>query len=150
MRESDRQGRNQNRLQECHEVYAKKVAVVIQDMEQLGFRPRIQDAWRSPEKQREAFKSGNSKVKFGFHNTTGPQEGNKEALAVDMLDDDDPLKPSARYVLSLAAVARSHGLLTGILWDLPDAARQRTDAAVRGPRFSMHGFKSASTLVISR
>jgi len=50
MREADRQGRNQNRLQECHEVYAKKVAAVIQGMEQLGFRPRIQDAWRSPEK----------------------------------------------------------------------------------------------------
>ena len=149
MREPDRQGRNQNRLQECHAVYAKKVAAVIQDMEQLGFRPRIQDAWRSPEKQREAFKSGKSKVKFGFHNTTGPQ-GNKEALAVDMLDDDDPLKPSTRYVLSLAAVARSHGLLTGILWNLPDAARQRTDAAVREQDFDARIQIRLSTLVISR
>lgn len=135
MREPDRIARNASRLKECHEVFAHAMAAVIRDMEQLGFRPRIQDAWRSPEDQLKAFNSGNSGVKFGFHNATGPQN-RKEALAVDLLDDDAPLKPSKRYVLTLAAVARANGLDTGLLWKLSRTARERTDQAVRNRDFS--------------
>lgn len=63
----------------------------------------------------KAFKAGNSQVTFGFHNATGPS-GEKMALAVDMLDDDNPLNPPTRYLLALAIAARAEGLDTGILW----------------------------------
>jgi hypothetical protein len=107
-------------------------------MERLGFRPRIQDAWRSPEAQMEAFTNGNSELQFGFHNVTGPH-GDKEALAVDLLDDDAPLQPSRRYVMTLAAVARDHGLKTGIMWGLQRSTQERLERAIRERDFDVQG-----------
>ena len=130
MQEQQRLERNRTRLTECYEVFAEALAGVIADMERLGFRPRIQDAWRSPEAQLAAFNTGNSELRFGFHNVTGPGE-HKEALAVDLLDDDEPLHPSRRYLLTLAAVARDHGLETGIGWGLQRATRERLEKAIR-------------------
>jgi len=69
--------------------FGKKIKAVIETLEAEGLRPRIQDAWRSEADQLIAFKNGNSKLKFGFHNVTG-NNGKKESLAVDMLDDDHP------------------------------------------------------------
>ena len=66
MQEQQRLERNRTRLTECYEVFAEALAGVIADMERLGFRPRIQDAWRSPEAQLAAFNSGNSELRFGF------------------------------------------------------------------------------------
>jgi hypothetical protein len=119
-------------------VFAEALKGVIADMERLGFRPRIQDAWRSPEAQMEAFNSGNSELQFGFHNVTGPN-GRKEALAVDLLDDDAPLQPSRRYVMTLAAAARAHGLETGIMWGLQEATRERLARAIRERDFDVQG-----------
>jgi hypothetical protein len=138
MQEHLRLARNQQRLTECHEVFAEALTGVIQDMERLGFRPRIQEAWRSPEAQLQAVNNGNSELRFGFHNVTGA-DGRREALAVDLLDDDAPLEPSRRYVLTLAAVARDHGLETGILWGLQRATRERLQRAVLERDFEATG-----------
>ena len=138
MQEQQRLERNQLRLAECHEVFAEALKRLMADMERLGFRPRIQEAWRSPEAQMEAFNSGNSELRFGFHNVTGPG-GHKEALAVNLLDDDAPLQPPRRYLLTLAAVARDHGLETGLLWGLQRATRERLVHAMQARDFEAPG-----------
>jgi hypothetical protein len=138
MQEPQRLERNRQRLTECYQVFAEALALVINDMERLGFRPRIQTAWRSPEAQLAAFHSGNSELRFGLHNVTGTG-GRQEALAVDLLDDDAPLDPSRRYLLTLAAVAGDHGLETGILWGLQRSTRERLVKAIETHDFDVPG-----------
>ena len=96
MKEAARKQRNQQRLTECFPTFAERVKAVIEDIESQGFRPRIQAAHRTIPDQLEAFKKHRSKVKFGFHNVTG-EDGKPEALAVDLLDDDNPLNPGREY-----------------------------------------------------
>lgn len=135
MNESSRKERNKQRLTECFPAFAKRVAAVVKDLEAEGFRPRIQDAHRSIADQLEAFKKGNSQVKFGFHNVTGAK-GKAESLAVDLLDDDHPTTPPRKYLIRLAAVARAHGLQTGILFGLPAALRKGVERAIEENDFS--------------
>lgn len=134
MKEDARLLRNKTMLAECYPVFAKTLAAVLKELEKRGFRPRIQQAWRSPEEQLQAFLSGHSKLKFGFHNVTGAH-GEKESLAVDLLDDDNPLNPRRRYLLNLADCARQRGLVTGILWGLPKALADGVDAAILAKKF---------------
>jgi hypothetical protein len=93
------------------------VAAVIAELEDEGWRPRIQDAWRSIAAQEAAYTTGHSKLKFGFHNVTGADD-RPEALAVDLLDDDAPLNPGKPYLLRLAGAAANAGLDSGIRWGL--------------------------------
>ena len=81
MTEEQRRQQNAERLTELYPTFRTRIASVIDSLESQGMRPRIQDAWRSPEDQLRAFNSGHSKLKFGFHNVTA-QDGSKEALAV--------------------------------------------------------------------
>lgn len=129
MEERKRQQRNTERLAECHAGFRNRLALVIRELERQNFRPRIQDAWRSPEDQLRAFETGHSKLKFGYHNATGPR-GEKEALAVDLLDDDAPIEPPRRYLLALAIAARDNGLNTGLAWGLPDSLKQAIENAI--------------------
>ena len=129
MTEDQRRLRNTQRLRELFPSFRERIAAIIQDLEDQGLRPRIQDAWRSREKQLELFNQGFSKVKFGFHNVTG-RNGEKEALAVDLLDDDAPLNPSPRYLLMLAGAARMRGCRTGILWGVPDQMQSAIITAI--------------------
>src|ERR1043166_7490064 len=115
MTEQQRQQRNSERLFELFPTFWARISRVISDLEAMGVRPRIQDAYRSPEDQLIAFNSGHSKLKFGFHNVTGAN-GAKESLAVDMLDDDSPLNLSKGYLLKLAFASQKNGLITGIRW----------------------------------
>jgi hypothetical protein len=135
MEETKRKERNQQRLAECFPTFATRMAAVIQDMEVQGFRPRIQDAHRTIEKQLEAFINGFSKVKFGFHNVTGAN-GKPEALAVDLLDDDKPLEPTREYLIRLAATAEAQGLQTGIFFGLPQTLRKGLNQAIKDLNFS--------------
>ena len=135
MEESARRQRNQQRLTECFPKFAQRVAAVIQDMEALGFRPRIQAAHRTIADQLIAFNGGFSKVRFGFHNVTGAN-GKAESLAVDLLDDDKPLNPSRKYVILLAATAQAHGLQSGIFFGLPQQLRNGLRNAIRDSNFS--------------
>ena len=134
MKEADRVKRNDDRLKELFPTFAMRVRKVIKDLEADGVRPRIQDGYRSPADQLKAFTAGNSKLKFGFHNVTGPA-GRKESLAVDMLDDDSPLKPSTEYLMKLAAAARKNGLISGILWGLPSGMQKGVNDAIAAKNF---------------
>jgi hypothetical protein len=129
MTESQRQQRNTDRLLELFPTFSTKIAQIIAELEVMGLRPRIQDAYRSPADQLKAFNTGHSKLKFGFHNVTGPNS-EKESLAVDMLDDDNPLNMSTSYLLKLAAVSEKNGLSSGIRWGLPIKLRQAINAAI--------------------
>ncbi len=129
MTEPARLARNTQRQGELFPTFATRLAAMIAALEAEGLRPRIQDAWRSPEDQRKAFESGHSKLLFGFHNVTG-SAGEREALAVDLLDDDHPLSPGRPYLLKMAAAAEQQELVTGIRWGLPKAMREAIDAAI--------------------
>jgi hypothetical protein len=130
MTEDQRKHVNTERLTELYPSFGQRIRAVIKDLEDQGIRPRIQDAWRSPEDQLKAFNSGHSKLKFGFHNVTA-KDGTKEALAVDMLDDDHPAKEGKEYLLRLAAAAEKQGLVTGIRWGVPTKKlKAAIDAAI--------------------
>ncbi len=135
MKEEARKQRNKEKLAECFPTFAKRVGAVLKEMERRGFRPRIQEGWRSPVDQLRAFESGHSKLKFGFHNVTGPK-GEKQSLGVDVLDDNNPLNPGRRYLLNLADCARAQGLVTGILWGLPQHLADGVDKAIQDRQFN--------------
>jgi hypothetical protein len=120
MKEPARKARNAQRLSECFATFAERIKDVIADMEKLGFRPRIQDAHRTIEDQLKAFNNGFSDVKFGFHNVTG-DNGKPESLAVDLLEDDHPLSPTRKYIITLAHIAQKHQLHSGIFFRLKTA-----------------------------
>lgn len=129
MTDAKRNERNQQRVTELFPSFRTRIVRVISELEAAGLRPRIQDAWRSPDGQLAAFENGTSKLKFGFHNVTGAN-GAKESLAVDMLDDDSPLNSKKPYLLQLAAAAQRNGLATGIRWGLPKALREVIDDVI--------------------
>jgi hypothetical protein len=129
MTEEQRKARNESRLAECHPAFGKKVAAILTDLEGLGLRPRIQEAWRSPTRQRQLLRAGFTKLAWGMHNATGP-EGKPEALAVDILDDERPNKEGTRFLLMLAASAKVHGCVTGIAWGLSAGGKKRVEAAI--------------------
>ncbi|MDZ4800932.1 MAG: hypothetical protein SGI92_22465 [Bryobacteraceae bacterium] len=134
MTEEARLKRNADRLKELFPAFAKRLKLVMSDLEKAQLRPRIQDGYRSPADQLVAFNSGHSKLKFGFHNVTA-SDGTPESLAVDLLDDNKPLSPSTSYLLQLARAARRQGLETGILWGLPAILQQGVNDAIDAQDF---------------
>jgi hypothetical protein len=129
MTEEQRKQRNNEKLQELYPTFRKRLEALIADLESRGLRPRIQDAWRSPDDQLKAFNTGHSKLKYGFHNVTG-KNGAKESLAVDMLDDDFPLASRKMYLLQLEDAAKKQGLITGIRWGVPASLIPAIDQAI--------------------
>jgi len=129
MKEADRKKRNESRLKELHPKFRARLERVIATLEADDIRPRIQDGWRSKEDQLKAYQAGTSKLKFGFHNVTS-DTGVPEALAVDLLDDNNPLNPTKAYLLKLAAAGEKAGLSTGLRWGLPTALRAAIDNAI--------------------
>ena len=129
MQEAARKQRNNDTLLELYPAFGARVARLILALEAQGLRPRIQDAWRSLAEQKQAVANGTSHTLFGFHNVTAP-DGTPEALAVDLTDDDSPVKPGTKYLLQLAAAAQAEGLETGIRWDLSESMIARVDAAI--------------------
>ncbi len=119
MLEKDRQARNQQKLAEMYPTFRTRVEAVVKELEGYGYRPRIQEAWRSPADQLAAFRSGHSQLMYGFHNVTATS-GAKEALAADIIDDDNPLSLKLPYVIHLIAAAENNGLTTGVYWNLTD------------------------------
>lgn len=118
MTEEARKARNQTKMQDLNPAFRSRLSKVITDLEAVGFRPRIQCAWRSPQEQLEAYKSGHSQLRWGYHNATTPDDA-PDSLAVDMLDDDFPLTQRRQYVLALAFFSESNGLKTGIYFGVP-------------------------------
>jgi hypothetical protein len=129
MKESDRIARNTQRLTELYPAFAARLARVIKRLEADGLRPRIQDAYRSPQDQRAAFDAGHSDLLYGFHNVTS-KDGKPESLAAELLDDDAPTTKGIPYALRLAAAAEAEGLSTGIRWGLTPKQKAAIDAAI--------------------
>lgn len=129
MTEEARVVRNRQRMGELNPVFRHRLSTVIALMQRDGYRPRIQEAWRSPDVQLAAFHSGHSMLRFGFHNVT-TADGRPDALAADVLDDDAPLEPRRTFVLALAKYARANGLDTGVDWGLPESIRAALNAAI--------------------
>lgn len=130
MLEAARTLNNKNKLQELYPGFRVRIEAILKELELAGYRPRIQVAWRSQADQLDAYRRGASKVQFGFHNVTGVG-GAREALAVDILDDDRPTTVNVDFVLRLAAAAEAIGLTTGIRWDLSDDASVLVDIALQ-------------------
>ena len=122
MKEPARLERNKLRLSECFPPFAERLRKVLDAMEAQGFRPRIQDGFRTEAAQLEAFINGNSDVTFGFHNCTDA-DGKPDSLACDVLDDDNPNSPPTRYLLALTLAARKHGLDTLIKMHLDSSEK---------------------------
>jgi hypothetical protein len=135
MKEAARVTRNTQRQTELFPAFRRRLQRVISSLEASGFRPRIQDGWRSPQEQEALFEKGTTKVKFGFHNITN-KDGSPASLAVDMLDDDFALNPRKEYLLRLAAAAQGEGLATGIDWGLPPAMREAIRSAIEGKQWN--------------
>lgn len=129
MNEQERQQRNTERLQELNAGFRARLQGVLTALELHGLHPRIQDAWRSPQAQLDAWRHGFSKLRFGFHNVTDAN-GKPAALAADVLDNDAPITASSAYLLQLAAAAEQAGLHTGIRWGLPNEMAKAIDAAI--------------------
>ncbi|MDX1378752.1 MAG: hypothetical protein R3307_07885, partial [Anaerolineales bacterium] len=119
MKEADRIQRNTIKIQELHPSVRPRMEAVLRELESYGYRPRIQEAWRSPKDQLAAYKAGASKVRYGFHNVTA-DDGTKEALAADVWDDDRPFTAKTHFMLHLLAAAEKNGLTTGIRWSLSE------------------------------
>jgi hypothetical protein len=135
MLEADRKLRNQNMLLEMYPVFRTKVAAVLQEMESYGYRPRIQEAWRSVETQMSYYRQGLTKLQYSFHTVTGAN-GTKEALAADILDDDRPDGVKLPYIIHLAAAAKNNGLTTGAYFDLAPDKVAALDAAIASKNWS--------------
>jgi hypothetical protein len=129
MTDNDRHKRNRARLRELYPRFASRVSAVIKELESEGWRPCIQDAWRSAQAQHAAHAAGLSLLRFGFHNITD-EHGRPAALAVDIIDDDCPLNPGKPFLLRLAAAAEHAGLNSGIRRGLSGRLSQAIDAAI--------------------
>ena len=130
MTEELRRQRNAVKLLELHTVFAARILHLIGVMEAAGYRPRIQQAYRSIEEQQQNLAKGTSEVTWSFHNATN-EDGTPAALAVDLLDDDAPLNPRKAYLMRLAIEGAAIKVRTGILWGLSDGPRSRLEAAIR-------------------
>jgi len=117
MNEQARRARNVEMLRQCWPPFAALVSRLIFTLEQQAFRPRINEggAWRDPVAQAQAYHSGHSDLLWGLHNATGIH-GEKEALAVDLIDDDSPSVARPLFVHRVNEIVGAFGLMTGILW----------------------------------
>ena len=127
-----RRATNDERLADCDPGFAGRVLAVIQELEHLGFKPKIVDSWRSPLAQRKAVASGRSLVTFGFHNIVGTRR-EPRAFAVDLVQSDRAI-PALNYVFRLSTIAARFHLDTGLLWGLTKAERLTVTRAMARPR----------------
>ncbi|WP_394796648.1 hypothetical protein [Armatimonas sp.] len=134
MTDEQRKERNTHNLTECNPAFRLKVAAILTDMEGHGWRPRIQEGWRSLARQKQLLADGYTKVGWGMHNaTTG--DGKADSLAADILDDDRPNHESTRFLLMLATSAKAHGCVTGIDWGLAQEDRDTIRSAIASRDF---------------
>ena len=134
MTEEQRKDRNTERLTECNPIFRKKVTAILTDMEGHCWRPRIQEAWRSPARQKQLLADGFTKVGWGMHNAT-TEDGKPDSLAADILDDDHPNQESTKFLLLLATSAKAHSCITGIAWGLAQEDRDTIRSAIASQDF---------------
>ena len=132
---ADRTERNAALLMQCHPVFSRKVAAILQDLEGHGLKPRIQEAWRSLARQRALRRKGTTRLAWGLHCTT-TEDGEPESLAVDIVDEASPVRMGTRFALLLASAAKAHGCLSGIAWGLDREERDTVHAAIAAKDWS--------------
>jgi hypothetical protein len=129
MDEANRRARNDSMLGELYPAFRVRVQALLKALENDGYRPRIQEAWRSVADQLADYQAKRSAVQYGFHNVTSA-DGTKESLAADIYDDDNPVSPNPDYILHLAAEAQSNDLISGVRWGLSDEDSALIDVAL--------------------
>lgn len=138
MTDLDRLARNSMRLKTCNPGFALRAQRLIILLEQHGFRPRIDQSFRTPAEHEQQLAAGTSQSSWSFHMATTP-DGRPDALAVDLLDDDYPMPANDQrqwpatfraYLLTLASLAAGLGLETGLSWGLSAQERQQLAAAL--------------------
>lgn len=131
MTDDARKARNAARLTTCYPPFAQRIVQLIAELEDRTFRPRIDQSFRTPAEHDAQVADGTSQSSWSFHMATTP-DGQPDALAVDLLDDDYPVPVANQhlwpqhfrdYLLTLASLAGNYDLHTGIAWDLPQNAR---------------------------
>lgn len=141
MTDAARTQQNRDKIaSELNPEFGRRIALIIAELEGLGFRPRIQDAWRSPALQLAAFQSGHSKVRWGFHNAT-TLDGKPDSLAVDLLSEDYPVPGHQHdwpqtfrdYLFAVARAAQRQNLETGITWVVEPEQRAAIHACIDDP-----------------
>lgn len=121
---------NHQKLNELHPAFRSKIQIVLSELRSRGLRPRIATAWRSAQAQADAVAVGSSKVEFGFHNTTGPN-GEKQAWACDIVDDNKARVTNPNFFFPLAKIAESHGMVTGIRWGLSEKDVETVELSIQ-------------------
>lgn len=115
---------NAAKLAELHPAFRPLVVILLDELRQLTWQPKIVYAYRSPQEQMILFQSGRSRVKFSFHNAAYP-DGRPAALAVDVIDRRYAWtgEPAPRFFENLGTIARALGLVWGGDWhSFPDKA----------------------------
>ncbi len=129
VKETQRAARNREKLSELYPLFADRVRAILSDLEGVGLKPRIHVAWRSPEEEMAAYKAGLTLSTRSMHGLIG-RLCQPEALAVDIVEDDDPAAIRTLFALQLAYAARAHACETGILLGLPVRLANAVDAAI--------------------
>jgi len=124
MTESTRHLKNFERLRELNPLFRTKVLAVLSDLEGKGQRPYIATGYRSVAEQARKKAGGFSHVSFGLHNCSTPA-GQPDSLAVDIVDADLLWDAPTSFWLELASAGEAHGLESGALWGLSNAARAK-------------------------
>lgn len=127
-----RQKRNRDQLALMHPQARASTVRVLLEIERRGYRPRLQETFRTPMQQLEKWSAGLSRIR-----TAGPHtctvDGKPASLATHVLDDTDPITAGAAWWAMLAIVARQNGLQTGLCFGLEDSVhRQKIEAAIQG------------------
>lgn len=95
-----------------------KVKAVLEALKRRGFSPVIFFGWRSVAVQLKLHSSGNSKVKFSFHNAQQPN-GTPKSYAADIIDSRYSWSKQAEtsgFWKALGEVAKTEGLHWGGDW----------------------------------
>ena len=119
-----RSKRKDDMLAQCNPVFANRVKLVYDALEAEGWRPRLQDAWRSQAETLRLYKLRLTSVKWSFHNALN-EHGKPDSLAVHVFDDDapNPASPSLKFIMRLCYHARRNKLQTGITFGLLNNTR---------------------------
>lgn len=118
------QARNMAMTREVYFRLRPQVRRILHSMKRRGWRPRVQQAWRSPAEQLRKLKKKTSKVAWSFHNATRRMTGKPEALAVDVIDDKKLYRPPKLFWFHLAQLAQKNGMETGIAWGVKGKAKR--------------------------
>ena len=126
---------NDRKLQELDEQTRAIVKLVLFDLACKGYKPRINEAYRSPEDQERKFKQGLSKIKSGGKH--------QQRRAADIIDDRYGwgYECPQEFWLYLASSALARGLKPGLFFGLGVIEKLKLKRAIQS-----HDFEKAKTL----